>query len=121
MQKRDKDLLQREQTPDEYDGLDRPSSRVDVEDGNKVFSSDTLEAQTSVIVPSRSAVLQACTVTSGLIAALGVLIRQVHFILFIPKIFELLCSRSCLSYFFLLLYVVVQVQNLDLIVIRSSV
>ncbi|KAI3467640.1 hypothetical protein Pfo_024303 [Paulownia fortunei] len=77
MQKRDKDLLQREQIPDEYDGLHRPSLRVDVEDGNKMFSSDTLEVQTSVIVPSRSAVLQACTVTSGLIGALGVLIRQV--------------------------------------------
>ncbi|KAK4429746.1 hypothetical protein Salat_1275200 [Sesamum alatum] len=31
---------------------------------------------TSVIVPSRTAVLQACTVTSGLIGAVGVLIRQ---------------------------------------------
>lgn len=30
-------------------------------------------------IPSRSTVLQACTVTSGLIAALGIIIRQVGF------------------------------------------
>ncbi|KAL0357824.1 UNVERIFIED_CONTAM: hypothetical protein Scaly_1468100 [Sesamum calycinum] len=44
-------------------------------------SSGTSDVQsTSVIVPSRTAVLQACTVTSGLIGAVGVLIRQVsHF------------------------------------------
>ncbi|KAK6160311.1 hypothetical protein DH2020_003692 [Rehmannia glutinosa] len=72
-----KDLLQREQIPDEYDGVNRPSSMVDIEDGDNMLSSDILEVQNSVnLVPSRSAVLQACTVTSGLIGALGVLIRQ---------------------------------------------
>lgn len=33
--------------------------------------------QNTVSIPSRSDVLQACTVTSGLMAALGVFIRQV--------------------------------------------
>ncbi|KAK6160318.1 hypothetical protein DH2020_003699 [Rehmannia glutinosa] len=70
-----KDLLQREQIPDEYDGVNKPSSMVDIEDGDNMLSSDILEVQN--LVPSRSAVLQACTVTSGLIGAVGVLIRQV--------------------------------------------
>lgn len=78
-QKGDKDLLQTEQIPDVYEGLDGPSSSADVEDGNKTSSS-----QTSFLVPSRSAVLRACTLTSALIAAFGVLIRQVPFL--IPKI-----------------------------------
>ncbi|GFP96076.1 hypothetical protein PHJA_001751700 [Phtheirospermum japonicum] len=76
-QNKDKDLLQTEQILDEYDGVNKPSSTVDFEDGNKILSSDTLEVQNSVLFPSRNAVLQACTVTSGLICALGVIIRQV--------------------------------------------
>ncbi|PIN09531.1 hypothetical protein CDL12_17892 [Handroanthus impetiginosus] len=81
MQKKDKDLLPKDQKPNEDEGQDRPSSsRVDVEDGNMMFSNETLEVQTSLSVPSRSAVLQACTVTSGLIGALGVLTRQVSHI-----------------------------------------
>ncbi|KAJ8758841.1 hypothetical protein K2173_002620 [Erythroxylum novogranatense] len=39
--------------------------------------SDVKSVQQTVNVPSRRAVLQACTVTSGLIAALGLIIRQV--------------------------------------------
>ncbi|EYU25960.1 hypothetical protein MIMGU_mgv1a0112392mg, partial [Erythranthe guttata] len=74
LQKGDNDLLKKEQISDEYD--------VVFEDGNKRISSDNSEIfRTSVISPSsRSAVLQACTVTSAFIAALGVLIRQVSHI-----------------------------------------
>lgn len=46
---------------------------------NKVDPSDNLAAEELVAFPSRGAVLQACTVTSGLIAALGIIIRQVRF------------------------------------------
>ncbi|KAL7093849.1 hypothetical protein ACP275_11G064800 [Erythranthe tilingii] len=74
LQKRDNDLLKKEQISDEYG--------VVFEDGNKMISPDNSEIlRTSVIAPSsRSAVLQACTVTSASIAALGVLIRQVSHI-----------------------------------------
>ncbi|XP_057496257.1 uncharacterized protein LOC130781186 isoform X1 [Actinidia eriantha] len=58
--------------------LDRSPSGVDnVEDSNKESSSVDLDAHKSNTIPSRTAVLQACTVTSGLIAVSGVLIRQV--------------------------------------------
>ncbi|PQQ11596.1 CAAX amino terminal protease [Prunus yedoensis var. nudiflora] len=43
---------------------------------NKVDPSDNLAAEELVAFPPRGAVLQACTVTSGLIAALGIIIRQ---------------------------------------------
>ncbi|KAH0991798.1 hypothetical protein GBA52_003281 [Prunus armeniaca] len=42
----------------------------------KVDPSDNLTAEELVVFPPRGAVLQACTVTSGLIAALGIIIRQ---------------------------------------------
>ncbi|XP_057776852.1 uncharacterized protein LOC130995543 [Salvia miltiorrhiza] len=46
----------------------------------RLSSSETDEVQPLVVVPSRSAVLQACTFTSASIAALGLFIRQVsHF------------------------------------------
>lgn len=69
-----------EQSSDVNDGLAKPISGTEyVEDGNSTnkFSSDALADKTSVMVPSRNAVLQACTVTSGLITSLGFLIRQV--------------------------------------------
>lgn len=61
------------------------STRKSLEDENKILSDgSSLESNNNVEVmqnslnfPSRSAVLQACTVTSGAIAALGILIRQV--------------------------------------------
>lgn len=47
-----------------------------IDDGNNnVYSAP----QDSISIPSRSNVLQACTITSGLIAALGLIIRQVCF------------------------------------------
>lgn len=47
---------------------------------SKDDDSGKMEVQTSVVFPSRDAVLRACTVTSGVIGALGVLIRQVQFL-----------------------------------------
>lgn len=60
------------------DESDRLAPGVDnVEDINNESSVENLDGQKSVNMPSRGAVLQACTVTSGLIAALGIVIRQV--------------------------------------------
>ncbi|XP_059657776.1 uncharacterized protein LOC132304216 isoform X2 [Cornus florida] len=54
-----------------------PSGDDYAQDDNKMSSVENLDGQSSITIPSRSAVLQACTVTSGLITALGVTIRQV--------------------------------------------
>ena len=59
------------------------------QDDNKIGSSDSSVAQKLNIVPSRSTVLQACIVTSGLIAALGVVLRQVHFTLMLLQLDKL--------------------------------
>ncbi|GMI90204.1 hypothetical protein like AT3G26085 [Hibiscus trionum] len=48
-------------------------SKDDINNGKSVDSAP----QDSISLPSRSNVLQACTITSGLIAALGLIIRQV--------------------------------------------
>lgn len=67
---------------DGYDELVdmNPSEDDSVQDNNAVPSFDSSDSQIAITVSSRSAVLQACTVTSGFIAGLGVLIRQVsHF------------------------------------------
>ncbi|XWS22696.1 hypothetical protein CRYUN_Cryun29cG0058200 [Craigia yunnanensis] len=50
-----------------------PSNDDNINDGKRVYSAP----QNSISIPSRSNVLQACTITSGLIAALGLIIRQV--------------------------------------------
>ncbi|KAM6589499.1 hypothetical protein CsatA_012104 [Cannabis sativa] len=47
------------------------------EDDTKLDPSDSSAAQKLNMVPSRGTVLQACAVTSGLIAAFGVVLRQV--------------------------------------------
>ncbi|KAL9423772.1 hypothetical protein AB3S75_035791 [Citrus x aurantiifolia] len=47
-----------------------------VNDESEESSDDNFASQTLVTIPSRSNVLQACTVTCGLITALGVIIRQ---------------------------------------------
>ncbi|XP_024960891.1 uncharacterized protein LOC112501482 [Cynara cardunculus var. scolymus] len=54
--------------PDEPDGLAEKSSPTG--------SINNLESQASIAIASRSSVLQACTVTSGFIAFMGVIIRQ---------------------------------------------
>lgn len=78
--------------PNEDNGLeDRFPSEDDSVPDNKVSPIDNLAAQGSITIPSRGAVLQACTVTSGLIAALGIIIRQVGF--------PFIHSRSGVLYF----------------------
>ncbi|XP_052204781.1 uncharacterized protein LOC127809765 isoform X3 [Diospyros lotus] len=64
---------------DDYSGMeDRSSPGIDdFQDSNKESSFEKFDSRSSIYIPSRSAVLQACTVTSSLIAALGVVIRQV--------------------------------------------
>ncbi|XP_042043861.1 uncharacterized protein LOC121789473 [Salvia splendens] len=70
LRKRQKMQKEKQGVLDEIEGLDEDK-----------MSSEINEAQASVLVPSRSSVLQACTFTSLSIAALGVLIRQVsHFV-----------------------------------------
>ena len=63
----------------DYSGMeDRSSPGIDdFQDSNKESSFEKFDSRSSIYIPSRSAVLQACTVTSSLIAALGVIIRQV--------------------------------------------
>lgn len=57
---------------------DSPPTKDDyVQDENMAYSFENSVDQNTTIIPSRSTVLQACTVTSGLIAALGIIIRQV--------------------------------------------
>ncbi|KAF3431133.1 hypothetical protein FNV43_RR25863 [Rhamnella rubrinervis] len=53
-----------------------PSSDDNGEDDKKEDPSEDSTEQKLLAIPSRSTVLQACTVTSGLIAALGITIRQ---------------------------------------------
>ncbi|GAB4829304.1 hypothetical protein Ancab_018974 [Ancistrocladus abbreviatus] len=66
----DKSLL------DDYNGLKGSfPSEVDVEVDDFLFVN--ANAKDSISIPSRSSVLQACTVTSGVIAALGGVIQQV--------------------------------------------
>ncbi|XP_015387407.1 uncharacterized protein LOC102607856 isoform X2 [Citrus sinensis] len=56
---------------------DRSGTEDDyVKDESKESTDDNFTSQTLVTIPSRSNVLQACTVTCGLITALGVIIRQ---------------------------------------------
>lgn len=58
--------------------VDSPPTKDNyVQDDNMVDSSENSAAPNSATIPSRSTVLQACTVTSGLIAAFGMIIRQV--------------------------------------------
>ncbi|KAA8533250.1 hypothetical protein F0562_033217 [Nyssa sinensis] len=80
----------------EYDGqADRsPSGDESVQDNSKMSSFDNLDAQKSITIPSRSAVLQACTATSGLIAALGVIIRQVSHVASVEGLPILDCSAE---------------------------
>jgi hypothetical protein len=58
--------------------VDSPPTKDNyVQDDNMVDSFENSAAPNSATITSRSTVLQACTVTSGLIAALGIIIRQV--------------------------------------------
>lgn len=57
------------------------SDDIDVK-SNGVSSNDDFHVKTSISSTSRDVVLQACSVTSGLILALGILIRQISHIAF---------------------------------------
>lgn len=74
----------------ENDGLadNSPTGDDCVQENDNMSSFDKLGSKntTSITIPSRGSVLQACTVTSGFIAALGVIIRQVHLIFFILQV-----------------------------------
>nr|GMC80567.1 uncharacterized protein LOC109147154 [Ipomoea batatas] len=60
--------------------LDDCNIEDELQDKNGTPTSDVGEVENSQTVPSRSSVLQACTITSGLICLLGFLIRQAsHF------------------------------------------
>lgn len=60
---------------DALNGVSSPSEDDLIQDNNVVSSTGS----SAITIPTRSTVLTACTVTSGLIAALGILIRQVTF------------------------------------------
>lgn len=63
-----------------------PSSDDYGQDDKKEDPSENSTEQKLLAIPSRSTVLQACTFTSGLIAALGIIIRQVGFSLMHNKL-----------------------------------
>ncbi|KAG7979951.1 hypothetical protein I3843_05G156700 [Carya illinoinensis] len=76
-----------------------PKSEADntptnVQVDSMVSSSENSAAQSSSIIPSRSTVLQACAVTSGLIAALGIIIRQVSHVASLEGLPILDCSTE---------------------------
>ncbi|XP_044488535.1 uncharacterized protein LOC123213213 isoform X2 [Mangifera indica] len=61
-----------------------PTAKVDyVKDGSDVSSVDNFAAQKLTAFPARSSVLQACTLTCGVLAALGLIIRQVSHVAFV--------------------------------------
>ncbi|XP_070667341.1 uncharacterized protein [Malus domestica] len=70
-----------------------------VKNDKKVESSDNLAAEEFLVFPSRGAVLRACTVTSGLIAALGIIIRQASHVASVEGLPVLDCSLevSCMN------------------------
>nr|XP_015894485.2 uncharacterized protein LOC107428466 isoform X3 [Ziziphus jujuba var. spinosa] len=64
------------------------------QDDKKVDPSENLIEQKLISIPSRSSVLQACTVTSGLIAAFGIIIRQVSHLASVEGLPILDCSSK---------------------------
>lgn len=74
-----------------------PTAEVDyVKDGSDVSSVDNFAAQKLTAFPARSSVLQACTLTCGVLAALGLIIRQVLYCS--PALIHLLCSYLLVPY-----------------------
>lgn len=93
--------LRRNRQPPEI-VADIPPTKDDyVQDENSASSFENSVDQNSTIKPSRSTVLQACTITSGLIAALGIILRQV-------------CLLSCINYLGILLYFCLRLISLGL-------
>ncbi|KAM3706153.1 hypothetical protein ACJW31_03G131900 [Castanea mollissima] len=74
---------------------DIPPTKDDyVQDENSASSFENSVDQNSTIKPSRSTVLQACTITSGLIAALGIILRQVSHVASVEGLPILDCSTE---------------------------
>ncbi|XP_015894484.3 uncharacterized protein LOC107428466 isoform X2 [Ziziphus jujuba] len=73
---------------------DSSSSNDYGQDDKKVDPSENLTEQKLISIPSRSSVLQACTVTSGLIAAFGIIIRQVSHLASVEGLPILDCSSK---------------------------
>ncbi|GMY26401.1 hypothetical protein FCV25MIE_21643 [Fagus crenata] len=74
---------------------DSPPTKDDyVQDEKMAYSFENSVDQNTTIIPSRSTVLQACTVTSGLIAALGIIIRQVSHVASVEGLPILDCSTE---------------------------
>lgn len=71
---------------------DKGTSSECVQNDNKEEPGDNSAAEKLVNIPSRGTVLQACTVTSGLIAALAILIRQASHVASIEGLPVLDCS-----------------------------
>ncbi|XP_050117534.1 uncharacterized protein LOC126595199 [Malus sylvestris] len=69
-----------------------------VKNDKKVESSDNLAAEEFLVFPSRGAVLRACTATSGLIAALGIIIRQASHVASVEGLPVLDCSSEVSFY-----------------------
>nr|XP_023876459.1 uncharacterized protein LOC111988883 isoform X3 [Quercus suber]XP_023898049.1 uncharacterized protein LOC112009924 isoform X3 [Quercus suber] len=86
--------LRRNRQPPEI-VADIPPTKDDyVQDENSASSFENSVDQNSTIKPSRSTVLQACTITSGLIAALGIILRQVSHVASVEGLPILDCSAE---------------------------
>ncbi|XP_050375119.1 uncharacterized protein LOC126792702 isoform X1 [Argentina anserina] len=84
--------LRRERLASERGADKTTASSENVQNDNKLELSDDSAAEKGVNIPSRGAVLQACTVTSGLIVALGFLIRQASHVASVEGLPVLDCS-----------------------------
>ncbi|XP_062149844.1 uncharacterized protein LOC133858395 [Alnus glutinosa] len=71
-----------------------PTKHNYIQDDNMVDSFEDSASPNSATIPSRSTVLQACTVTSGLIAGLGMIIRQVSHVASVEGLPILDCSTE---------------------------
>ncbi|XP_022855070.1 uncharacterized protein LOC111376345 isoform X4 [Olea europaea var. sylvestris] len=113
--------------PDESVSLEIESASRDdrVQDDILTSSSDNLEVQNSFAgVPSRNAVLQACTVTSSLIGALGILIRQVSHVASTEGLPIIDCSKDItfsfeLSHLLLITELVILVSSCRYLLLKT--
>ncbi|XP_031389288.1 uncharacterized protein LOC116201943 isoform X2 [Punica granatum] len=87
----DESLLDEKKGRNSADGSSLKVDLAQEDDSSYVGAS---AAQGSVVMPSRDAVLQACVVTSGLLAALGAGIRQVSHIAFMEGLPVTDCTKE---------------------------
>ncbi|KAL2519645.1 CAAX amino terminal protease family protein [Abeliophyllum distichum] len=121
-----KNIQPSEQLQNENDGLNVGSASENdrVQDDILMLPSDNLEVQNSVVIPSRSAVLQACTVTSCLIGALGILIRQVSHVASTEGLPIIDCSTNItfnfeLSHLVLIMELVILVSSCRYLLLKT--